>query len=75
MPTNFNESGCKRCRDALAGHGRELSGDVCQDLKSNNERQARLIKCKYCGSYWEDPNGAYPRGLSVAEAREFYGVS
>lgn len=68
----FEETGCEKCRDSWSSGHRDK---VLQQIgKDNFERQARLHRCKECGAYWEEPNGAYPSGLNESDAKKFYNV-
>lgn len=43
-------------------------------LQTNMKQQTRLYKCNYCATYWEEPNGAYPSGLTDEDVEKMYGV-
>lgn len=43
-------------------------------LQKNMKQQARLYQCNHCSAYWEEPNGAYPCGLTYEEVEGLYGV-
>jgi uncharacterized protein with PIN domain len=68
----FDETGCEECRNAWVSANRNKA--LQQIGKENYDRQARLHRCKNCGTFWEEPNGAYPSGLSEDEAKRLYNV-
>lgn len=68
----FEETGCKDCQNAWMNGNRE--NILVPRGKDNYERQARVQQCSSCGAYWEEPNGAYPSGLSEQEAKSYYNV-
>jgi len=68
----FVETGCEKCRNAWMSANQDKT--LQHVGKENYERQARLHRCNDCGTYWEEPNGAYPSGLSESDAKRLYNV-
>ncbi len=74
MPIMFPETGCEKCRNYWTHPFMEDRDKVMNLLQTNMEQQTRLYKCNHCAAYWEEPNGAYPRGLTNEEVERLYGV-
>ena len=74
MPILFSDSGCEKCRKYWTDPFMESRDEIMEYLvKCHDARQAHLLKCNICHSFWEEPNGAYPTGLSKDEVSKFYG--
>ncbi|OJT00147.1 hypothetical protein BEE62_08645 [Marinobacter nauticus] len=75
MPIMFAETGCDFCRKYWTHPFLENRDEIIKLLADPNwERQARLYQCNKCGAYWDNPNGAYPEGLTKEEVEQFYGI-
>ncbi len=74
MPIMFPDTGCEKCRNYWTHPFMEDRDKVMDLLQTNMKQQARLYKCNHCAAYWEEPNGAYPCGLTDEEVEKMYGV-
>jgi len=75
MPKSFDESGCEECRKEWAFPFNKDAKKVLSKIgPTNYSRQADLYQCEACSSYWEEPNGAYPCGLTNEEVARYYEI-
>lgn len=62
--------GCDRCENAMYYFTSDYKS-IIDKIGTNSKRQASLVKCKLCGTYWEEEQRlSHP--LTEQEAYAFY---